>query len=411
MPKFIVAQTGARRGYAVPAILQEADMLETFHTDVCGNAGWGRWLAKCRWLPWVGTRLAKLAARRVPETIRCKTETRAMPNLRWIWRSLVGGKNASESFAMEMRRQLDLGSAAAEAGFGGATHLYSMFGEFPTLLIEAKKKGLSVVTEVYILLSANRLVAEERARFPGWEEEPPDWEGIKAKHLDEDVLFSRTDHYICPSPAVQEDLVKNWGVVPERTSVVPYGMAPGWLKLVSQPECGRILFVGTADLRKGIHYLAMAADELARRGRNYDFRVAGHVSDQVREQPLCRHLHFLGRVPRDKIHEEFQAADIFVLPSLAEGSAEVTYEAMASALPLVATHGAGAVARDGVEGIIVPERDPVALADAIERLVEDRRLRDDMANAARLRAREYTWDKYGSRLVSTLKQVASSHGI
>lgn len=407
LPKFIVAQTGARRGYAVPAILEEAGMLEAFHTDVCGNAGWGQWLARCRWLPVLGARLAKLSARKVPEAIRSKTVTRARPNLRWIGRSF-GLKDASKSFAMETQRQLDLGTAAAEAGFGGVTHVYSMFGEFPTLLIEAKKRGLSVVTEIYILLSANRLVAEERVKFPGWEEEPPDWEGIKAEYLDEDVLFTRTDHYICPSPAVRDDLVQNWGVQGEQTSVVPYGMDPRWLKLEPQPERGRILFVGTADLRKGIHYLAMAAEELVRRGRNYDFRVAGHVSDLVRGQAACRHLHFLGRVPRDRVHEEFQAADIFVLPSLAEGSAEVTYEAMASALPLVATRSAGAVARDGVEGLIIPERDPVALADAIEKLVEDRRLRNEMAAAARLRAQDYTWGKYGSRLVNALKKAAAS---
>jgi glycosyltransferase involved in cell wall biosynthesis len=111
-------------------------------------------------------------------------------------------------------------------------------------------------------------------------------------------------------------------------------------------------------------------------------------------------------VPRERIHEEFAAADVFVLPSLAEGSAEVTYEALAAGVPVVTTVAAGSVVRDGVEGRIVPERDPEALADAIARIVEDRDRRARMSVAARERARDYTWERYGERLVGALRSVA-----
>jgi len=182
-------------------------------------------------------------------------------------------------------------------------------------------------------------------------------------------------------------------------------MDPRWLELEPRPQKGRILFVGTAELRKGIHYLAMAADLLKRQGYNYEFRVAGHVSDDIRRQPICRSLTFLGRVPRDRIAEEFQQADVFVLPSLAEGSAEVTYEALASSLPLVVTRAAGSVAREGVEGRIVPERNSEALAVAIGQIVENRELRDRLAMAARVRARNFTWEYYGERLIAALKNI------
>jgi len=68
----------------------------------------------------------------------------------------------------------------------------------------------------------------------------------------------------------------------------------------------------------------------------------------VYRQSICRSLSFLGRVPRDRIHEEFQTADLFVLPTLAEGSAEVTYEALAAGLPVITTKSAGSVVRDGI---------------------------------------------------------------
>ncbi len=83
----------------------------------------------------------------------------------------------------------------------------------------------------------------------------------------------------------------------------------------------------------------------------------------------------------------------------------MTYEALACGLPVVTTNAAGSVVRDGLEGRIVPERDPETLAAAIEQLVEDRALRDRMAVAARERAQDYTWERYGERLLMTLKTL------
>ena len=80
---------------------------------------------------------------------------------------------------------------------------------------------------------------------------------------------------------------------------------------------------------------------------------------------------------------EFRQADVFVLPTLAEGSAEVINEALGAGIPVVTTPAAGSVVRDGIEGRIVPERDPAALAAAIDELLSDRPLRARMALAAR----------------------------
>lgn len=407
-PKYIVAQTGARRGYAVPAIIEQVGMLERFYTDVCGNVGWGRWLAAGKGLPWIGQRLQKLASRRVPEEIRSKTRTFLRPNLSWALRQAVSKKDAETKFRLDVGRVLELGQAAVHEGFGAATHVYAMLSEFAPVMITGKERGLTVVAEIYILLSTDRILEEERMRFPGWEPEPPDWQAISQEIIREDVLFTRVDHYVCPSDAVRDDLIQHWGVAPEKAVVVPYGMSPSWLDIKPQPVRGRILFVGTADLRKGIHYLARAAEILKERGRDYEFRVAGHVSEVIRARSECRHLNFLGRVPRDRISEEFQQADVFTLPTLAEGSAEVTYEALAAAVPLITTPAAGSVARDGIEGRIIPARDPIALADALETVIEDRELRNRMALAARDRARDYTWARYGDRLVAALTTIDGS---
>jgi glycosyltransferase involved in cell wall biosynthesis len=406
LPRYIVAQMGARRGYAVPKILAQAGMLERFYTDVCGNQGWGRWLALGARLPLLGPTLRKLANRKVPETVLPFTTTFAAPNLRWHFHRLLHrNESADAQFRTSITLGMELGEAACANDQGDATHLFVMLTEFSPLMREAKRRGVKVVSEIYILLSSVRIENEERAAFPDWEPIPMDVLKVMPEFGMDTLVPNSVDHFICPSPAVAADLVTQWGVRQEAVSIVPYGMNPAWLTLEPKTKHGRVLFVGSAILRKGIHYLGMAAEELQKRGRNYEFRIAGDVTDCVRSKSTCRHLHFLGRVPRDRIHEEFQKADVFTLPSLAEGSAEVTYEALAAGLPLVTTEASGSVIRDGVEGRLIPERDPVALADAIESIIEDRAMRDRMASAARFRAADYTWEKYGDRLISVLSTI------
>jgi len=73
--KFIVAQIGARRGYAVPAILEKAGMLERFYTDITGDIGLGELFSAAAVLPLLGRPARRLAGRRLPGNIRAKTTT------------------------------------------------------------------------------------------------------------------------------------------------------------------------------------------------------------------------------------------------------------------------------------------------------------------------------------------------
>ena len=351
--RFIVAQIGARHGYAVPEVLDRAGLLERFYTDICADVGWGRQIARARYVPGLRSSLSRLAGRRLPFAIRGRTRTFGWPVCHHALRAGRRHSDAAVAFRAQLRFSGALGRAMAGAGYGSATHIYSMLGECAPFLIEGSRRGLKVVSEVYIPLSTERLLAQERRDFPDWEPDVPDFAAIRRQALQEDVLLTRSDHFICPSPAVQDDLVANFGISRDRTSLVPYGVHRDWLSVEARPERGRILFVGEPNLRKGIHYFGMAVERLIASGYRYQFLVAGEVTRRVAQQPLCRNLVFLGRVPRERIHEEFAAADVFVLPSLAEGSAEATYEALAAGVPVVTTPAAGSVVRNGIEGRLV----------------------------------------------------------
>lgn len=398
MRKYLVAQVGSRRGYAVADAFAKAGMLEALYTDLCADLDPGRllWRLGRRAFPGASR---KLSGRRIPEALLGKARSFSTAALLYELEKVFAGRNRHRQGRALSRFGSRLGRTMARAGFGDATHLYTFLGDVTPLLQAARDKGIVTVTEIYIVLSSALLELEEVRKHPGLEEAmPSDLLAEAFAWLGEVLRLS--DWLVVPSQAVLDDLVRNFGVKADRCLLVPYAAGDMWFQVENEPQPGRILFVGSAGLRKGIHTLGEAAALLSR--RDYAFRVAGGVSEGVRSHPITHGLTFLGRVPRVDVVEEYRAADVFVLPSIAEGSAEVTYEALAAGIPVVTTAEAGSVVRDGVEGFIVPALDAGALADRLEHIVEDRELRARMAAAARLRAGEFTWGKYGERLVNAL---------
>jgi N,N'-diacetylbacillosaminyl-diphospho-undecaprenol alpha-1,3-N-acetylgalactosaminyltransferase len=94
-------------------------------------------------------------------------------------------------------------------------------------------------------------------------------------------------------------------------------------------------------------------------------------------------LHYLGH--QENIRHILSQSDIFVLPSYSEGIPRTTLEAMSMGLPVVTTDVVGCreTVENGVNGFLVPVRDAMALADAIEKLILDDNLRKYMGDAGR----------------------------
>jgi glycosyltransferase involved in cell wall biosynthesis len=294
-------------------------------------------------------------------------------------------------------------------GLKGANLVYSSLGWGRELLAEARSRRVPVVTEFYVRPSLWKTYQAEYRTFPDWEEELP-LRGLEnAIGTDRDPCAT-ADFVIAPTDGVAEDIAKTHSFERERIMVVPYGVDASFFELQNAPATGRVLFAGTCCLGKGIHYLAFAAEQLASQGLCYDFRIAGSVSARIRAQSAATHLNFLGRIPRAQFWREYESADVLVIPSLSEGFSTVGLEALAAGVPVVATGAAGTVVRDGIDGLVVTERDSDALASAIRRIVEDRPLRERMSLAARERAKEFTWTKYGERLLAVLTGLPRRSG-
>ncbi len=168
----------------------------------------------------------------------------------------------------------------------------------------------------------------------------------------------------------------------------------------------RVLFVGAISLGKGVPYLLDAWRRL--QWRDAELVLVGAVGPQVRAL-LARdggpgNSHLPVRMPGYVPHPValYQSADVFVLPTLDEGSPKVVYEAMACGLPVITTPAAGSELRDGIEGFVVPVRDAEAIAARLELLRTDERLRGEMGRAARARAERCNWDTHGDEFVRAL---------
>ena len=108
-------------------------------------------------------------------------------------------------------------------------------------------------------------------------------------------------------------------------------------------------------------------------------------------------------IEKSPVIYQYLTADIFVLPTLAEGMAIAHLEAMACGLPIITTPNCGSVVSNSKEGFIVPIRDSLLLASKIEEIVENRCLRNEMSIKSKNKAMQYTWQNYNQNLLSALK--------
>lgn len=198
------------------------------------------------------------------------------------------------------------------------------------------------------------------------------------------------------------------GFSPERLFVLPravdFGVyAPGPAK---DGSVFRVLFVGMVSLRKGILDLLQAWRKLALpRGELW---IVGKVDNEIspllcsyRDDPSIR---FFGHAARGA-SDFYSQVDAFALPSIVEGSAKTNYEAMAAGLPVITTLNAGSVVRDGVDGFIVPIRDPDVLAEKIRFLFESPDVAEEMGRSARQRVAEYSWDHFEAQMIGLYRDL------
>jgi glycosyltransferase involved in cell wall biosynthesis len=175
-----------------------------------------------------------------------------------------------------------------------------------------------------------------------------------------------------------------------------------------RPTAAEILCVGRLVAAKGQALLLQALAALEREFPLLRCTLVGDGPDRTRLAGLARDLRvdgrvtFAGSVGQDDIQTFYERADLFVLPSFAEGVPVVLMEAMAKGLPVVGTRvgGTGELIEDGVTGLLVAPGNADALANALRRLLTDAECRERLAgNGRRKVLAEFEMGAIGRRVV------------
>ena len=223
--------------------------------------------------------------------------------------------------------------------------------------------------------------------------------------------FARAQTVTCGSTYLREQLLALGVADAARVSVVPMPVNP---LFASPPLATRhsllVLTVARLTAQKSIDTLLDAMAILRERGCDAQLRIIGEgperaaLERQTRALNLQDRVEFVGALAQKELPRHYAECAIFVLPSIREGMGLVFAEALLCGAPVIAANSGGAtdIIKDGETGLLVPERDACALADAIEKILNDRAL------AARLASNGAAWvrERYTrSRVAAQFAQV------
>lgn len=402
--RWIVSQIGRREEYAVAREFARDDRLLRLYTDVWVGLG-HRFLAR-------GPRaLRDLRNRYHPEI---PAEAVRAFNMRFIAMDVVGRRarkgqdfTALTEYYLRQGKYFD-GLVAARIGRLPRQDKLGVFA-FTSAALEtmkaARERGdIAVHDQIDPSETEHRIVAEESAAWPGWEPalRPPAQSYVQ--HIRNE--WEAASVVLVNSGFSKSALIEQ-GVPAEKIIVVPLAYElPKGFKPAARPENTRlvVLWLGSVILRKGIQYLRDAARLLI--DEDIEFRIVGpnHLSSEA-VATFPPNMKFLGKISGSEKLATYAGADVFVLPTLSDGFAITQIEAMCHGLPVIATPNCGQVVTDGRDGFIVPIRDPVTLADRIQRFCRDRKLLRDMSGAALETSKRFTLANYIPNLESELRRV------
>jgi alpha-maltose-1-phosphate synthase len=229
----------------------------------------------------------------------------------------------------------------------------------------------------------------------------------------EESIYAAADAITVPSTAAQRSFIQ-MGTPAHKLHVIPYGVRLEHFTPAADPpaEEFNVLFAGAVGLRKGVPYLLQAFAALKHPHKH--LHIAGAVQEDLRPV-LAKLPHeqvtYLGSLPQPALAALMSRSHVLVLPSIEEGLALVQAQAMACGCPVLASTNTGAedLFTDGVEGFIVPIRDPQALTARLQQLADDPHLQQQMRAAALARVQHLGgWRTYGDRWEALLSRLLSA---
>jgi glycosyltransferase involved in cell wall biosynthesis len=233
------------------------------------------------------------------------------------------------------------------------------------------------------------------------------------------------DALITISESTRTDAMRILRIPPERIFAAPLGISADF-RPIDDPallEQGRqahhlpdkfILYVGLIEPRKNIPFLLKAYARLLKQGNPPHLVLVGRqgwMYDQVikliEQLKLEGKVQFAGYISPQNLPIVYNLAQIFVYPSTYEGFGFPPLEAMACGIPVITTAISAMLDNVGDAGLLIPPQDELALSSALQTLLDDGSLRNQLSIAGRLRAAEFTWHRTAMETLKVYQQVGA----
>lgn len=384
------------------AALSGADLLDRFHTTVYWDSTW----PINSFLP--RDVRSELNRRAYPEVKRTQVSISPIRETGRLLSRKLGLKPPYSLSAKVISEQVDNATARYVGRFNPPV-VYAYDGVALETFKAARSQGSVRIYDLpHGYWRYDKQLLEEEAQLR------PDYAGTIESYRDtahfekKDLELSLADHIIVPSAHVRRTLEHSPAA--DRTKyIVPYGTNDSDFPVRNSRRSNaarlRVLFVGQLTQRKGIAYLF---DAITTMESAVELTIIGGKTgpSTALDRVIQKHR-WIPTIPNQQILEEMARHDVLVLPSLTEAFGLVIGEALSRGLPVITTTATGGpeLIRDGQDGFFVPIRSAEAIAEKLELLNRDRKLLDYMSVSALNRARDFTWERYRSLLIATLRQV------
>lgn len=371
--KVSVCHYGSRRRYYIPEMLNRNNILECLYTDSYRYSILGC-IAKL--LSKIGVNSAELKRllKRNPKIPKERIKSSDFWDIKIALASRFKGpfktiETIFQGGSKTFRRQ----------GISG-DWLYAMFLENIEFTEFAKNNGLKIIVDIY----ENPFIFDELAV----EYNLPEYQCIAAdaiytqaqarvRKLYLERMLRVADQYVIPSQYVADQLKRSSSFDSSKVNILPYPSSVKNTIYENKPIQGRIIWIGNDPVRKGLVYANRAIKSLQQQYPEVELRVIGPMPQPIVESPYFSHVKFLGYLNKDQLKKEFNAADMFLFPTLSEGFAGVLLEAAAFGVPIITTHASG-FAPDAPAKFI-PTHDSKAIEIAISQLLTDREYRQKLS--------------------------------
>jgi glycosyltransferase involved in cell wall biosynthesis len=232
------------------------------------------------------------------------------------------------------------------------------------------------------------------------------------ERMEQELLeYKMADSISIPSSFVERTFLEN-GITKDKLIKVPYGVdLREFRQMPKQDDVFRVVFAGSMELQKGVHYLLQAFSEL--KLPDAELWLVGGAMPDI--EPFFKRyagaFHHFGHQPQAKLHEYYSQCSVFAICSIQEGLALVQPQAMACGLPLLCTLNSGGedLIENGKEGFVLPIREVEALKEKILFLYEHQEICYEMGQAAKRKVRQgLTWDDYGNKMLDAYHTISGN---